>query len=271
MAVIDVVTKYYKQFDADFNLDVPAEGYGGWDKTKLPFNTDKSALVVMHAWDCGTREEYPGWHRMVEYIPRSYEICEKVLPDILKTAREKGLKVVHVVSGDDYSKNHPGYKEVLEICPDEVSNTESIDGDDVTERLRAFRTENVSPGKHNIDDIKRGRKKIDFAKGAEPVGNEPICKDSRQLFAWCKNHEVNHLVYTGFAIDGCLLVSPGGMIDMSRKGIMCSAIEEAVTAIENKETAREETAKKIALWRVALLFGFVYEKKDFVNALKDME
>ena len=58
---------------------------------------------------------------------------------------------------------------------------------------------------------------------------------------------------------------------MSRKGIMCSAIEEAVTAIENKETAREETAKKIALWRVALLFGFVYEKKDFVNALKDME
>ena len=64
---------------------------------------------------------------------------------------------------------------------------------------------------------------------------------------------VNHLVYAGFAINSCLLTSPGGMFDMSRHDIMCSTIRQAVTAIANKETARKELAKELAMWYVELL------------------
>jgi hypothetical protein len=53
MSIINVPTCYYEQFDADYNLEVPAEGYGGWEKILLPLNLEKTALVVMHAWDCG--------------------------------------------------------------------------------------------------------------------------------------------------------------------------------------------------------------------------
>jgi hypothetical protein len=42
------------------------------------------------------------------------------------------------------------------------------------------------------------------------------------------------------------------MVDLSRAGLLCSTIREATTAIENKETARHENAKELALWRVAL-------------------
>src|SRR4051812_690723 len=62
---------YYQQFDADSSLDVPAEAYGGWKEADLTFAREHTALVVMHAWDCGTRQQYPGWHRCVEYIPRA--------------------------------------------------------------------------------------------------------------------------------------------------------------------------------------------------------
>ncbi|HHY23014.1 MAG TPA: hypothetical protein GX527_02080, partial [Clostridiaceae bacterium] len=48
---------------------------------------------------------------------------------------------------------------------------------------------------------------------------------------------------------------------------LCSTIRQAVTAIENKETAREEICKQVALWRVALLYGFVYDSDDFVKGL----
>jgi hypothetical protein len=78
---------------------------------------------------------------------------------------------------------------------------------------------------------------------------------------------VNHLVYAGFAINWCLLMSPGGMLEMSRRGIMCSALRQAVTAVENKETARHELAKEIGLWRVALAFGFIFNVDDFVSAI----
>jgi hypothetical protein len=57
------------------------------------------------------------------------------------------------------------------------------------------------------------------------------------------------------------------MADMSRRGVMCSAVRQAVTAVENRETAREERAKELALWRVALAFGFVFDVDDLVAAL----
>lgn len=308
MAIIKIPTNYYQHFDADFNRDVPAEGYGGWKKANLPLNTECTALAVMHAWDCGTREQYPGWHRAVEYIPRSYKIVSEEFPKILGAVRQAGMKIVHIVSKEDYCRDYPGYKMVKELADkytDEKQHTTQfttqfsqanqnnqsnqnnqnnqsnqtnqtnqarytnpgIIRDEVAKELYRFRHANVFPGEHNVPDIQAGQSKMTFAKGAEPIGNEAIAKDSVQLLAYCKEYKINHLIYIGFAIDGCLLVSPGGMIDMSRQSIICSTIKQAVTAIENKETAREELCKQVALWRVALLFGFVYDSDDFVNAI----
>lgn len=55
---------------------------------------------------------------------------------------------------------------------------------------------------------------------------------------------------------------------MMKHGVMCSAIRQAVTAVENKESARQQWGKEMALWWVALLFGFVYDLDDFINAIK---
>lgn len=269
MPIIKIPTYYYQHFDADFAKDVPAEAYGGWKKALLPINTDTTALTVMHAWDCGTREQYPGWHRAVEYIPRAYEILKTQFPKILGAARQTGFNIIHIVSGENYCKDYPGYQMVKGLVKEE-QHYETITKDEVWEELNKFRHNNVFPGDHNAPDIKAGWARMTFAKEAEPVGNEAIAKDSVQLFAYCKEKKINHLIYIGFAIDGCLLLSPGGMLDMSRRGILCSAIRQAVTAIENKETARKEICKEVALWRVALLFGFVYDSDDFVSAIKEV-
>lgn len=54
------------------------------------------------------------------------------------------------------------------------------------------------------------------------------------------------------------------MLDMSRRGVMCSVFRQAVTAVENRETARSELGKQLALWRVSLALGFVFDVDDFV-------
>jgi hypothetical protein len=57
------------------------------------------------------------------------------------------------------------------------------------------------------------------------------------------------------------------MVDMKRHGCLCSTIAEAVTAVENRETARDELEKQSALWRVAIEFGLVFSLADFIPAL----
>ncbi len=265
--IIKLPASYYQHFDADFKREVPGEGYGGWKKADIEISRKHTAIVVMHAWDMGTREGYPGWHRVVEYIPRADKICETVFPKLLGAVRGSGFRLFHVVGGGDYYSYLPGYKKTAGSAGVPTGIPEQIKSDPVMDKLNRFRGENVFVGKHNEEDVAKGFKRLDFAKNAKPVGDEPIAENAHQLFALCKHHGINHLIYAGFAINWCLLVSPGGMLDMSRHGIMCSAIRDAVTAVENKESARTESHKEEALWRVALAYGFVFDSQDIVKAL----
>ncbi len=133
--------------------------------------------------------------------------------------------------------------------------------------LLAFKRDHAYPGRDNLEDIDRGFAHLDFAPEAHPLANEPIAHDTHQLFALCKAHGINHLIYMGFAVDACLLTSPGGMMDMHRRGVLCSVIRDATTAVEMKETARHQLAKDLGLWRVSVQFGFVFDSGDLINAL----
>jgi hypothetical protein len=131
-------------------------------------------------------------------------------------------------------------------------------------RELALAYDRVSPA---LQDVALGFAKLDFAPQARPVGQEGIAENAEQLFALCIDAGINHLIYAGFAINWCLLMSPGGMLDMSRRGLMCSVLRQAVTAVENRETARLELGKQLALWRVSLAFGFVFDVDDFAGSI----
>jgi len=259
---------YYQQFDADYSLEVPAEGYGGWKRADIEISPEHTAVVSMHAWDCGTLEQYPGWWRAADEIPRTYEICRKIFPGLLRAVRASRLKLFHVVGGGDYYKEYPGYKRAAALAGPEPPASEWAPKDEVLARLKEFRRRNVYVGLHNESDIARGVASMDFAPEARPVGEEGIAENAHQLSALCKESRVNHLIYVGFCINWCILLSPGGMADMSAHGLMCSTIRQATTAVENKETARTELCKEIALWRVALEFGFVFDLTDFATGLQ---
>jgi len=255
---------YYEQFDADYTLDVPGEGFGGWRTAELELSPEHTALVVMHAWDCGAREQFPGWWRRVEYIPRANEICRTVFPPLLAAVRRSPLPLFHVVGGGDYYKELPGYRRAVELAGPAPEPPAQVEADPVLERLRALKNEIQA---HNLEDTRRGFECVDFPAEVRPVDDEGIAENAHQLLALCTEAGVNHLIYTGFAINWCLLLSPGGMADMSRHGVMCSTIREATTAVENRETARIELCKQLALWRVALAFGYVFDLDDLIAAL----
>jgi len=265
-----IPTWYYQQFDADYTLDVPEEGFGGWKKTNLEFSREHMAVVVMHAWDMGTREKFPGWWRAVPYAPRSKTILHTIFPHLLRTVRSSGIPLFHVVGGGNkYWKNLPGYKLAASLAGPDTKTHEQISSDPLRDKLAAFRQKHCFVGEHNQKDVEKGFEQLDFAEQAHPKNDECIAENSQQLFALCKERGINHLVYCGFAINWCLLLSPGGMAEMSKHGLWCSVLRQATTAVENKETARNELCKEIALWRIALAFGFVFDVNDFTNAIKN--
>ncbi len=266
---IKLPASYYQQFDADFKRDVPGEGYGGWNRADIEISREHSALVVMHAWDMGTPEKYPGWHRAVEYIPRADKICRTVFPKLLSSVRKSGFNLFHVVGGGDYYDDLPGHKRAVMLAGDEPPALEQAKVDPALQRLNEFRAEHVFVGKHNEADVERGFKHLGFPPEARPLGDEGVAENAHQLHALCRDSGVNHLIYAGFAINWCLLLSPGGMLDMSRRGYMCSAVRDATTAVENRESARTESHKEAALWRVALAYGFVFDADDLVSALAE--
>jgi len=143
--------------------------------------------------------------------------------------------------------------------------------DPVYGHLQSLRTGEAFPGRHNTADIAAGFAQLDFAPTARPVDGEGVAENGDQLAALCRAHGINHLIYVGFAINWCLLMSPGGMVDMARHGCLCSTIAEATTAVENRETAPTEQEKQQALWRIAIEFGFVYNLADFLRALPGAE
>jgi len=266
---VTIPTWYYQQFDANYNLDVSEEGFRGWKKANLKFSREHMAIVVMHAWDLGTREKFPGWWRAVPYAPRSQNILREIFPHLLETIRSSKIPLFHVVGGGNgYWKNLPGYKHAVSLAPPDSKAFEQIASDPLRDKLAVFRREHCFVGKHNRKDVERGFEQLDFAEEARPEGGEGIAENSQQLFALCKERGVNHLIYCGFAINWCLLLSPGGMAEMHKYGLWCSTLRQATTAVENKETARNELCKQIALWRVALAFGFVFDVDDFINAIK---
>jgi len=268
MTTIKLPAHYYQQFDADLGREVPGEGYGGWKKAEIQISGERTAVVAMHAWDTGTPEEYPGWHRAVEYIPRANRIAKEVFPKLLAAVRESPLPLFHVVGGGDYYEQYRGYQKALELAGPKPERPAQVEADPVLEKLREFREKNVFVGEHNREDVERGFAHVGFMPQARPEGEEGVAENAEQLFALCRSEGINHLIYAGFAINWCLLLSPGGMADMSKRGVMCSVLRQAVTAVENRETARQELCKEIGLWRVALAFGFVFDADDFVQALQ---
>ena len=265
--IVNIPSQYYQQYSTDMSLEVPAEGITGWKTADLDVDLDHTALAVMHAWDLGTYDEHPGLWRSAEYYHRAVAICRDILAPLLAAVRKTPMTVCHIVGGNDYWSDTPGYQAAVALAGDEPPRPEPVPVSDTTQALHAFRGEHTFVGPENRADFSAALKDMTFPADVRPVGDEPVAATAHQLGAVCRARGIDHIIYTGFAINWCLLMSPGGMVDMQRRGVMCSTIRQATTAVENAATARTETAKAVALWRVGQHFGFVYDLDDFLAAL----
>ncbi len=267
--------EYYRHYPVDFSKDSEgARGFKGWGETvDIAVSADETALIPMHIWNVGLSPELPfssegpagGVMDMLEWASRSAPIIQTEIPPVLDAARKAGIAVVHVASGEDYAKKYPGFRKAVRVAGPEpqglskaLRHDQSIPPDD--------RKTELLFGSRFTESIDYYSKHIDFPDQAKPLNNEYVVTTAHQLTEVLRSMGVRNLIYIGFAINWCLWFSPGGMSDMSRLGYRCNCIREAVTAVENKESAKGEFNKQQALWRISLMFGYIHGKDDFIEA-----
>ena len=260
--VLRLDTRIYRNYNADFTLDVPTEGFGGWTTRSVELPLAETALVSMHAWTCPTPEQHPLVSRSQEYPVRAKRILETVFPPLLGAARAAGMTVLHVVAGGDYYQHLPEYKHSVKLAGADPEFTGEAPHSDANIRFRAMKAQPDREG-----EAAEGYR-TDFAPEARPLPGEGIAENGAQLSALCRERGVSHLVYIGFALNWCLLTSAGGMRDMARRWYFCSVISDATTAVENRESARTEAHKEEGLWRVSTGYGFVFDSKPFISELE---
>lgn len=273
-SMLQLPAHYYRQHDADLTADIPGRGYSGWTTRLLDVPIEKTALVCMHAWNPGLVDDIPagpdspyaGWFRMVEYIPRAMKISQEIFPPLFEAARGARMTLIHVGSQESYTERHEEYRRIREMAGPEPEMPPGAPDDPLKRQWQKERG-NQMTGEHNQADIEAGFKLVDFPPQAMPEQGEPVVINSHQLNAFCRDKGIWNLIYVGFALNWCLLASPGGMIDMRRMGYVCSTIRQATTAVENRESCTDQAAKEIALWRVSLMFGYVFDLDPVLGAL----
>lgn len=263
----------YQHFGADLSLEHPESNFGGWRKVTLDFSREHTAVVSMHVWEVDGPEKYPKAWGVYPYFGRTRKIVREVYPRLFAAVRGSDLPLFHVAGGNDYYRDYPGYQRAVDLAgeaaPDKGTEKvpERVESDPTQEAFNRFRRENAYPGPGNDEERAAIHGALRFPREAEPQGEEGVAENGAQLLALCRERGINHLIYCGFAVNWCLLASPGGMDEMHRHGITCSIIRDATTAIENRESIVEERHKQEALWRISMCYGFVFESGDLVEAL----
>lgn len=257
---MNIPAYYYAQQGADYSLPQPALGFYGWQKTEVPIDPDRIAIVVMHAWKTPDTE---GLRQHVEYLKRADKIMEERFPSFLQAVRQSGVRLIHVAAGFERALDEfPGYHRVKQECPPE--QYETIDNSPVLQELkmRHWRLTGAKDQAHH-EQIEAGYVNYDFA--IKPEDNEDVVTTANQLLYLCRKHKIEHLIYTGFAVNACLLLSPCGSLDMTRRGLICSIVGDLTTAVESKESCIGQRNLEYGLWQFAVQGGYVFLSDTLVD------
>ena len=259
---IQVPWHIYRHYPADFSAGpAAARGFIGWDSEVRELDLDRTALVLMHLPDAGLTPDTqfgpdaqrPDLLGTVEWVPRTAAMITGPLPGLVEAARAAGLQVVHVQPNPAYQTGPCWERSVAEAGERPPDDTDKLES---TGLLPAHQRDvfDLAPRPEGSPEHVWGMPEV-----LMPQGDDLVAGESWSLHRLMAKRGINHLIYCGWALNWCLWFSSGGMCDMSRKGYLCSAVRGGCVAIENRESADTEGNLQYALWKTAVMFGYVFE------------
>lgn len=248
-------------------------GFRGWESEERELDLSRACLALMHLPDGGLTPDSewgpdaqnPNYLGTVEWVPRTVDLVTFRLPRLVEAARAAGVQVAHVGVGKRFPTDGP----IWDRCVAEAGTAPAADADVIPGGgdWRAQHTRDVFDlPRQNPPNVPPHT--FTLPAPLRPQGQDIIAQHPWQLHRLLKNRGIDHVIYTGWALNWCLWFSPCGMSDMNRKGYLCSAVRGGCVAIENRESAVGEQNLEYALWKTSTMFGYVFDLHELTHALR---
>lgn len=255
-------------------MELPPDPREGPQTTALTLDSARTAIVAMHIWNLGEADgPYPFDDDVAvtgtggDWVLRARRITRDVIAPLLTAARDAGIGIIHN-AGLTYAARYASFRELRQMPAYQepgVPVAGCVRPFSVADR-RALRYGNGFPG-HVADTH---RETLDIAASCRPHDDEPVVAGGWQTNQWCREHDIDTLLYVGFVANFCVLDSSGGIRDMAtRFSYRVILLTDATTAHEFPDTVEGERMKFFVVRQVQYRFGFTALADDFRQCLEN--
>ena len=100
-----------------------------------------------------------------------------------------------------------------------------------------------------------------------PIGEEQLFFYTDTFDTYLKEHDIDTLIYAGFATDMCILGAEGGARAMLAKGYRCILMRDATVGVETPESFPERLATRYGIHLFEWSLGYSTTFAEFMKAL----
>ena len=248
--VINLPARYYRAL----TIDRP-----GHEAVTFELEVARTALVGMHCWNIGCPNgpavdvDYcvgMGWPQATEEAGR---IMAETIRPAMDAARQAGMPVCHVETDwmDGQYPHIPSRR-------------------DISTPVSALKPEyqNMLDRAHGPEYLTRSplaqMKRADIVS---PIGDEPLFFYTDTFDTYLKQHNIDTLIYTGFATDMCILGAEGGGRPMLACGYRCILMRDATVGVETPESFSDRLATRYGIHLFEWTVGYSTTSAEFMEAV----
>ena len=246
MKAIDLTVRYFQ--------DSPPEGQPYREElfirreVTMSLPVGQTALVLVDVWNN---------HFIESWLERAAQVTREAVVPVLEAARAAGFTIVHapcpeVAEQFDQLAFHQRPAPVPEPDwpPAEFRTRQGP--------FAAFRGPRAQPpGIPRIEPL-------GMSPAIEVADEDFVLATGQQLHDLCRQREILHLVYAGFATNWCVLGRDYGMRAMRRRGYNLILLRDATMGVEFPDTLGELKATELAIREAEQQIGFSASNEDFL-------
>lgn len=265
-----VSARYYSRGAADWSLPQPAEGFNGSKTKSITLRTTDTALACMHVLNYGhpdgpsylTNPNSPAY--VHEIVHRTRTLIQTNIAPLVLALRAAGMRIMHLLGGIPAAENYSQYQSIHSRIPEPESR--GLPPVAHPEWRREF----IAKSLGNVaceEDVNA----FAIAPELRVASDDWVVTSSPQAATLLRENNIWNLLLVGFDTYGCMITSPGGVLDMSRLGYRCFVVEDCTNTNETSETRLSEEAslKRAALETIELLgYGYTVQGSEIRQAVE---
>ena len=248
----------------------------GPEERPFEFSPDDTAIISIDTWYVGhdgplSFAEHTYMGNGSEVVARIKDICDNRIAPLLAAARQVGIQVIH--SEPSFIANRPEYRRFHIYPRMEVSKPEDDDWPPATFRKQLQdEISRWSWGK-GVNQWPAVTRRMDFPPSLKPVqGDIVITQDHAtvaKLQRLFKERKITNLLYVGFLTNCCIMLKPGGTIDMAeRKGYRVIVFRDCCQSSETEDTVSDFSFQRTFIKNFEICNSFTANSRDFIRAAR---